>query len=111
MKAIILNSSQSINSSEWFAETEMATSIPEPRDLLIRVQGISVNPVDYKVRASPQMQHPSQILGLDAAGIVEAVGKKVTLFKPGDEVYYAGSFTRPGNNSEYHVVDERIVCW
>jgi zinc-binding alcohol dehydrogenase family protein len=109
MKAIILNSSQSINSSEWFAETEMANPIPEPRDLLIRVQGISVNPVDYKVRASPQMQHPSQILGWDAAGIVEAVGKEVTLFKPGDEVYYAGSFTRPGNNSEYHVVDERIV--
>ena len=109
MKAIALNFSQSINSSEWFTETEVETPIPSPRDLLVRVKAISVNPVDYKVRASPQMQHPSKILGWDSSEIVEAVGKEVTLFKPGDEVYYAGSFTRAGNNSEYHVVDERIV--
>ncbi|MNM89198.1 Zinc-type alcohol dehydrogenase-like protein [compost metagenome] len=38
-----------------------------------------------------------------------AVGDSVTLFKPGDEVFYAGSIARPGGNSERHVVDERIV--
>ena len=41
--------------------------------------------------------------------MVESAGSDVTLFEPGDEVYYAGSITRPGTNSEYHLVDERIV--
>ncbi|XHX78470.1 MAG: zinc-binding alcohol dehydrogenase family protein [Stenomitos frigidus ULC029] len=109
MKAITLNLSQSSNTSEWFSETEIETPVPSSRDLLVHVKAISVNPVDYKARASLPMQHPSKILGWDASGIVEAVGKEVTLFKPGDEVYYAGSFTRAGSNSEYHVVDERLV--
>jgi zinc-binding alcohol dehydrogenase family protein len=109
MKAITLNPSPAINAFAWFIETEIAKPIPAPRDLLVHIKAISVNPVDYKVRLSPQRQHSSGILGWDAAGIVESVGKEVTLFKPGDKVYYAGSVTRTGNNSEYHVVDERIV--
>jgi zinc-binding alcohol dehydrogenase family protein len=109
MKAIVLNPAQSNHVCEWFIETEIPTPTPEPRDLLVRVKALSVNPVDYKVRTSPQRQHPSRILGWDASGIVEAVGQDVTLFKVGDEVYYAGSVIRAGNNSEYHVVDERIV--
>ena len=48
-------------------------------------------------------------MGYDAAGIVDAVGPDVTLFKPGDEVFYAGSILRQGTNSEFHLVDERIV--
>ena len=109
MKAIILNSSQSNDVNPLFMETEIEIPTPEPRDLLVRVKAISVNPIDYKVRSSPQRQHPSGILGWDAAGIVEAVGAEVTLFKVGDEVYYAGSVIRAGCNSEYHLVDERIV--
>jgi zinc-binding alcohol dehydrogenase family protein len=50
-----------------------------------------------------------RVLGWDAAGTVEAVGREVTLFKPGDAVYYAGDVTRPGANSEFHLVDERIA--
>jgi zinc-binding alcohol dehydrogenase family protein len=49
------------------------------------------------------------VLGWDAAGTVEAVGPEVMFFKPGDAVYYAGDVTRPGANSEFHLVDERIV--
>ena len=41
--------------------------------------------------------------------MVEAVGPDVTLFRIGDEVFYAGSIARPGTNAEYHLVDERIV--
>ena len=61
------------------------------------------------VESKAQTEHPARILGWDAAGIVEAVGPECTLFKPGDQVYYAGDITRSGSNSEYQLVDERIV--
>jgi NADPH2:quinone reductase len=88
--------------------------IPEPhakgRDLLIEVKAISVNPVDVKVRASGKPEGSEyKILGWDAAGIVKEAGPETSLFKPGDEVYYAGSIARPGTNAELHLVDERIV--
>lgn len=84
---------------------------PGPNDLLVAVKAVSVNPVDTKVRmrAQPGDGEPPKVLGYDAAGVVEAVGSDVTLFKAGDEVFYAGSIARPGTNSEFHVVDERIV--
>ena len=74
------------------------------------MKAISANPVDYKVRkrAAPP-EGETKILGYDAAGVVDAVGPEVTLFKPGDEVFYAGSILRQGTNSEFHLVDERIV--
>jgi zinc-binding alcohol dehydrogenase family protein len=78
---------------------------PGPHDLLVRVRAVSVNPVDVKRRASAA----PGILGYDAAGVVEQVGEAVTLFQPGDEVWYAGSVARQGTNAELHLVDERIV--
>ncbi|BAC90201.1 zinc-binding alcohol dehydrogenase family protein [Gloeobacter violaceus] len=88
--------------------------LPEPavagRDLLVEVKAISVNPVDTKVRrgtAPPEGQ--IKVLGWDASGVVRAVGPEVSLFRPGDAVWYAGSIVRPGTNSELHTVDERIV--
>jgi NADPH:quinone reductase len=86
--------------------------LPGPRDLLVEVRAISVNPVDAKIRAGsgpgkPQGELP--ILGWDAAGVVKEVGTEVTLFKPGDEVYYAGSLDLPGSYAEFQCVDERIV--
>jgi zinc-binding alcohol dehydrogenase family protein len=89
-------------------------TLPDPsatgRDLLVEVKAISVNPVDTKVRrstAAPDGEY--KVIGWDAAGIVRAVGNRVSLFKPGDRVWYAGSLIRPGANSELHLVDERIV--
>lgn len=80
------------------------------RDLLVRIEAVSVNPVDTKVRrsAAPADGQP-RILGWDAAGVVESVGPQVTLFKPGEKVWYAGDITRPGSNAELQLVDERIV--
>ncbi len=81
---------------------------PGPHDLLVEVEAVSVNPVDVKLRAGA----PSggfRVLGFDAAGTVREVGSAVTLFAPGDEVYYAGSIDRPGSNQRLHAVDERIV--
>lgn len=91
-------------------DIELERPTPGPRDLLVRVEAVSVNPVDTKQRAPRQRTETEpRVLGWDAAGVVEAIGGEVTLFKPGDEVYYAGSIMRAGTNSEYHVVDERIV--
>ena len=88
-------------------DVELPVPSPSGRDLLVRVEAVSVNPVDYKQR---QMGSATpRVLGWDAAGTVEKVGGEVTLFKPGDAVYYAGDVTRPGCNSEFHLVDERIV--
>ena len=80
-----------------------------PRDLLVEVRGISVNPVDVKVRAMMGPEQGTKVIGYDAAGIVREVGNEVSKFIVGDEVFYAGDFTRPGTNSEFHAVDERIV--
>jgi zinc-binding alcohol dehydrogenase family protein len=91
-------------------DIELERPTPGPRDLLVRVEAVSVNPVDTKQRAPRQRTETEpRVLGWDAAGVVEEVGGEVSLFRPGDEVYYAGSITRGGSNCEYHLVDERIV--
>jgi NADPH:quinone reductase len=98
--------------SELNPFSDFTTDRPSPKghDLLVEVKAVSVNPIDVKIRAS---SHPDgdgyKVLGWDAAGIVAETGGDVTLFKKGDAVWYAGSIIRPGTNSEYHLVDERIV--
>jgi len=88
-------------------DIELPAPSPSGRDLLVKVEAVSVNPVDTKQRKAGSPA--PRVLGWDAAGTVAAVGGEVTLFKPGDEVYYAGDVTRPGCDSEFHLVDERIV--
>ncbi|MBN8928454.1 MAG: zinc-binding alcohol dehydrogenase family protein [Rhodospirillales bacterium] len=89
---------------------EAPAPVPGPHDLLVRVAAVSVNPVDVKQRANAApAAGTTRILGFDASGVVEAVGAEVTLFQPGDEVFYAGSIARPGSNAELQAVDARIV--
>ena len=90
-------------------DLEVPVPTPGPRDLLVRVEAVSVNPVDVKVRASADPGGEPRILGYDAAGTVVATGSDVLLFSPGDEVYYAGTIDRPGTDAQFHAVDERIV--
>ena len=110
MKAVGLTQYLSIDNPDSLLDIEVPTPTPSGRDLLVRVHAVSVNPVDVKTRAPrPAIEPTPRILGWDAAGVVEAVGADVTLFKPGDEVFYAGSIDRAGCDSEVHLVDERIV--
>ncbi len=110
MKAIGLYKYLPVTDPDCFVEVEIPTPQLSGHDVLVRVQAVSVNPVDFKQRAPrPQVETQPKILGWDASGVVEAIGEDVTLFKPGDAVYYAGSIVRPGCNSELHLVDERIV--
>ncbi|MEO2030474.1 MAG: zinc-binding alcohol dehydrogenase family protein, partial [Planctomycetaceae bacterium] len=110
MKAIALTRYLPIENPEALVDVELDKPTPSGRDLLVAIKAIAVNPVDTKVRAPKDKVEPTpKVLGWDAAAVVEAVGPDVTLFKPGDEVFYAGDITRPGTNSEYQLVDERIV--
>jgi zinc-binding alcohol dehydrogenase family protein len=92
-------------------EIDLPRPIPGPRDLLVAVRGVSVNPIDVKRRRreKPATAPAYMLLGYDAAGVVEAVSSEVSLFSPGDEVFYAGTRDQPGMNGEFHLVDERIV--
>lgn len=82
----------------------------KPRDILVKVEAVSVNPADVKIRASAApAEGTARILGYDASGTVEATGPKVTMFKKGDAVFYAGAIDRAGSYSEFHAADERIV--
>ena len=106
-----LSPAPSITDPASLLDLDLPVPQPGPRDLRVAVRAVSVNPVDVKqrARAAPPAGQP-RILGFDAAGIVDAVGAEVSpLFKPGDEVFYAGAIDRPGSDSEFHLVDERIV--
>ncbi len=110
MKAVAYRQSLPIDHAESLLDVTLPEPTPGPRDLLVEVRAVSVNPVDTKVRkrAAPPAGEV-KVLGWDAAGVVKAVGAQVTLFQPGDRVWYAGDITRPGSNAERQCVDERIV--
>jgi zinc-binding alcohol dehydrogenase family protein len=110
MKAIAYLQSLPAEHPESLLDLQLPEPNPGPRDLLVEVKAISVNPVDTKIRSNvaPEDQQP-KVLGWDATGVVKAVGGEVSLFQPGDQVFYAGAINRAGANSELHVVDERIV--
>ncbi|QSF43019.1 zinc-binding alcohol dehydrogenase family protein [Paenibacillus tianjinensis] len=110
MKAVGLIKYLPIDDAESLIDVELEKPVPTGKDILVNVKAISVNPVDVKVRSpKSRVEEAPRVLGWDVAGVVEQVGEDCTLFRPGDEVYYAGSIKRAGGNSEYHLVDERIV--
>lgn len=110
MKAVAYTRSLPIYDPASLTDAVIDVPTVRPRDLLVDVRAVSVNPVDVKVRAGNDPQGTPKVLGFDAAGVVRAVGADVTMFAPGDEVYYAGDIGRPGTNSQFHAVDERIVA-
>ena len=110
MKAIAYHHSLPISDTNALLDIELPLPVAAGHDLLVEVKAVSVNPVDTKVRKSraPKEGQP-EVLGWDAAGVVAAVGPDVSLFKVGDKVWYAGAINRPGSNSEFQLVDERIT--
>ncbi len=112
MKAVGFKTSLPITDTNSFIDSETDKPTPTGHELLVKIKAIAVNPVDYKIRQNAakdtELEEP-KIIGWDTCGIVEAVGEATSLFKIGDEVYYAGDITKPGCNAEYQVIDERIV--
>ena len=110
MRAIGYRTSQPITAKDALIDIDLPQPEAKGHDILVEVKAVSVNPVDTKVRRNQSPENgEARVLGFDAAGVVKAVGDKVSLFKPGDEVFYAGVINRPGSNSEFHLVDERIA--
>ncbi|MDR7116984.1 zinc-binding alcohol dehydrogenase family protein [Caulobacter sp. BE254] len=110
MKAVGFKAPSPINVPESLIDLDLPQPVPTGRDLLVAVRAVSVNPVDTKVRTSRKpAEGQAEVIGWDAAGVVEAVGPEATLFKVGDPVFYAGAIDRPGSNAQFQLVDERIV--
>ncbi|MGW7586604.1 zinc-binding alcohol dehydrogenase family protein [Kitasatospora sp. NPDC054768] len=109
MPAVAYRRSLPVDDPQSLLDVELPVPRPGPRDLLVRVEAVAVNPVDHKVRQNADPGGEPRVLGWDASGTVVAVGPQVELFEVGDEVYYAGALERPGTNSRYHAVDERLV--
>lgn len=110
MKAVGLYRYLPVDHPESLLDLEIGAPVPAGRDLLVKVEAVSVNPIDTKMRAPrDKVEAKPRILGWDASGTVVGAGPETTMFRAGDRVYYAGSIVRPGANSEYHLVDERIV--
>lgn len=110
MKAVALIRYLPIDDPQSLLDVELPTPVPGAHDLLVRVEAVSVNPVDTKVRSpKPLIETQPKVLGYDAAGTVEAVGESVDGFQPGDRVYYAGDVTRAGSNAQFQLVDARLA--
>lgn len=110
MKAVAYQAPLPISDPAALQDVQLPDPQMQGHDLLVEVRAVSVNPVDYKIRSSRVPPAGKwQILGWDATGIVREVGPEVTLFKPGDRVWYAGDISRPGSNAQLQCVDERIV--
>lgn len=108
MRAIGFNTPLPITDDNSLVDIDLPRPTPAGRDLLVEIKAISVNPADVKIRASARPEG-WRVLGWDAAGIVVEAGPEASLYKPGDEVFFAGSITRPGTYAEFALVDERIV--
>jgi zinc-binding alcohol dehydrogenase family protein len=109
MKAIVYNQNLPASDPLSLYDTELPTPTPGENDLLVAVKAVSVNPVDTKIRRNADPKGEPKVLGWDAAGVVVSTGSAVTGFQPGDEVWYAGAIDKPGSNSEFQLVDQRIV--
>ena len=97
MKAVAYRTPGPIDREDALHDITLETPEAVGRDLLVKINAVSVNPVDTKLRLGVAPEGEDwRILGFDAAGVVESVGPEVRIFKPGDVVFYAGSIARPG---------------
>lgn len=109
MKAVGYEANLPIEDPNSLLDIELDMPIASGKDILVKVESISVNPVDTKIRGNVAPESGYKVVGWDAVGTIEQVGEDVSLFQVGDKVWYAGDLTRQGSNAEFQLVDERIV--
>jgi NADPH:quinone reductase len=88
--------------------------IENPTDIKVKIMAAGINPLDAKLRRYGVLTEEGlpAVLGCDGAGVVVEAGDEVSLFRPGDEVWYChgGLGGLQGNYAEYTVLDERVCC-
>lgn len=113
MKAMLL---ESYGEDLSFVERELERPTPGPGEVLIKVAGSSLNPIDNKIATlGEQLAFAPKLpalLGMDVSGVVEEVGGGMSRFYPGDRVFgcAGGLGSLPGALAEYMVVDERLIA-
>lgn len=111
MKAVAYQQSVGSEDPNALLDVRLDKPAASGRDCLVEIKAVAVNPVDIKIRTTTTPE-PGQykVLGWDACAVVTEVGDQVSLFKPGDEVWYAGAVDRQGSNAEFQLVDERLMA-
>lgn len=110
MRAVVSDEGLPIDDPAALRDADLPEPEPGPRDVLIRVEAVSVNPVDVKKRRSHRSGRGPLVLGYDGAGVVVGLGSEVDDLAEGDEVWWSGDATRPGANAQLQAVDHRIVA-
>ena len=110
MKAAVLE-----NYGAPFRLTDVPRPMPRAGQVLVRIMASAINPLDLKIRGgmADHARHPlPAILGIDMAGVVDAVGPDVTAFRVGDEVYgmTGGVGGIQGSLAEYAAVDACLLA-
>lgn len=109
MKALVLDSPGKPDS---LYTTDVPQPEPGPGEIRVKVHAVGLNPVDYKMAASghPEWEYPF-VLGLDVAGVVDAVGDDEGEWEVGDKVYYCGDLSKPGGYGQYAIATSHTVSW
>lgn len=112
MKAILMTA---IGGPDVLKLDEIEAPICKDQDILIKLKGAGINPLDWKMRGKGTRypENMPAILGCDGAGVVEEVGSEVKKYQIGDEVYFChgGIGGHPGNYAEYSVINENFAAF
>ncbi len=109
MKALVL---ERPGKPDTLHTMDMPQPDPGPGEVRVKVCAVGLNPVDCKLAASgfPGWEYPF-ILGLDVAGVIDAVGPDISEWEPGDPVYYHGDLSRPGGYGQYTLALANTISW
>jgi NADPH:quinone reductase-like Zn-dependent oxidoreductase len=111
MKAVVIHS---YGGPEVLKVEDVPPPAPREDEILIRVIAASVNPVDVAIRKGYLAELIGNkfplVLGMDAAGIVEKTGAKITKFKTGDPVYAFFTLAGEGGYAELVIAKENEIA-
>ncbi|CAH1852929.1 zinc-binding alcohol dehydrogenase family protein [Convivina intestini] len=110
MMAVGINHNAELSEKDAFISRQIPKPKPAEGELLVKISASSVNPIDIKTRVNYHLDGIFKVLGLDAVGEVENLGKNVDDFVVGDQVFYTGTQPQIGTNAQYQVIKAALVA-